>query len=88
MNLSYIMKKLQRAILQTGLPVTVSTSQFYSADQNRFITMWELKTKTYTQTAGGWTDKSYEIIRTASAPDVVECLKEIYEAMRGWGEVK
>lgn len=34
MNINATMKKLQMAILQTGLPVSISRSQFYSADQS------------------------------------------------------
>ena len=34
-NLSAIVKKLQRAILSTGLVIKIGSSQFYSADQGR-----------------------------------------------------
>ncbi len=37
MNLNGISKKLQRAIIQTGLIVKVGTTQFYSNEQKRLI---------------------------------------------------
>ena len=39
MNLNTIMKKLQRAILQTRLVIKISTNQFYSEEQGRMITI-------------------------------------------------
>lgn len=38
-NLNSIAKKLQKAILQKGLVIKMGTSQFYSVEQNRLITM-------------------------------------------------
>jgi hypothetical protein len=37
MNCNAVMKKLQRAILSTGLVIKISTSQFYSEEQDRFL---------------------------------------------------
>ena len=37
MNCNAVMKKLQRAILSTGLVIKISTSQFYSEEQDRMI---------------------------------------------------
>ena len=39
MNCNAVMKKLQRAILSTGLVIKISTSQFYSEEQDRFFTV-------------------------------------------------
>ena len=76
-NLNGIMKKLQRAILSTGLIIKIGSSQFYSADQKRMITMW---------TRNGWRVRDMEIIRTASQVDVVMTLKEIWEQSREWNK--
>ena len=46
MNLNTTMKKLQRAILSTDLVIKIRTSQFYSPEQGRMITMWILSTPT------------------------------------------
>lgn len=85
-NLNGIMKKLQRAILSTGLIIKIGSSQFYSADQNRMITMWTVSTPTLERTRNGWKVRDMEIIRTASQVDVVMTLKEIWEQSRGWNK--
>lgn len=82
-NINVIMKKLQRAILQTGLVVKIGTSQFYSDEQERMITMYILSTPTLQQKKDGtWKMRDYEILRSASMIEVVECLSEIYKAVR------
>lgn len=85
-NLNGIMKKLQRAILSTGLIIKIGSSQFYSADQNRMITMWTVSTPTLERAQNGWKVRDMEIIRTASQVDVVMTLKEIWEQSRGWNK--
>lgn len=85
-NLNGIMKKLQRAILSTGLIIKIGSSQFYSADQNRMITMWTVSTPTLERIRNGWKVRDMEIIRTASQVDVVMTLKEIWEQSRGWNK--
>lgn len=84
MNLSSIMKKLQRAILQTRLVIKISTSQLYGEEQGRMITMWILSTPTLQNGRNGWRMRDYEILRTASAVKAVKCLEEIWEQTKGW----
>ena len=85
MNLSSIMKKLQRAILQTGLVIKISTSQFYSEEQGRMITIWILSTPVLQQDKHGeWKTRDYEILRSASGIEIVKCLQEIWEAVKEW----
>lgn len=84
MNLNLTLKKLQRAILSTGLIVKIGTSQFYSPEQGRMITMWILSTPTLQETRNGWRTRDYEILRSASAVEVVKCLAEIWEEMKTW----
>ena len=77
------MKKLQTAILHQGIPITISRSQFYSADQNRFVPIITLSMKVSALTKlGTWKDINYEIIRTSSQVDVLLCLVDIYKAVR------
>lgn len=85
MNLNVTMKKLQRAILSTGLVIKISTSQFYSVEQDRMITMWILTTPALQNGRNGWKMRDYEILRTASAIEVVKCLADIWEQAKGWG---
>ena len=82
MKLNQIMRKLQRAILSKGLVIKIGTSQFYSSEQNRFIMMYILSTNVFQRNKRGeWKDCNYEIIRTASQIEIVECLKDIWEAV-------
>lgn len=86
MNMNAMMNKLQTAILHKGLPISINRSQFYSAEQKRFIPVMTLSTKVYrlNEKTGIWSDKDYEIIRTCSQPDVLECLADIYKAVSMW----
>ena len=84
MNLNLTLKKLQRAILSTGLVVKIGTSQFYSPEQERMITMWILLTPTLQETRNGWRTRDYEILRSVSTVEVVKCLAEIWEQTKEW----
>lgn len=83
MNINSKMKKLQMAILQRGLAISINRSQFYSVEQNRFIPMVSLSTKVfhYYERLGEWKDQIFEIIRTSSQVDALMCLLEIYKAV-------
>ena len=83
MNLNMVMRKLQRAILQKGLVIKIGTTQFYSKEQDRMITIHILSTRiTYRNTHGEWKEKDYEILRSASQIEVVNCLNDIWQAVR------
>ena len=83
MNINSKMKKLQMAILQSGLAISINRSQFYSVEQNRFIPMVSLSTKVfhYYERLGECKDQTFEIIRTSSQVDALMCLLEIYKAV-------
>lgn len=83
MNINSKMKKLQMAILQSGLAISINRSQFYSVEQNRFIPMVSLSTKVfhYYERLGEWKNQTFEIIRTSSQVDALMCLLEIYKAV-------
>ena len=85
MNINGKMKKLQMAILQAGLPITIGRTQFYSPEQHRFIPMISLSTKVfhYYEKFGEWKDQTFEIIRTSSQADALMCLVDIYKAVNG-----
>lgn len=83
MNVNSIMKKLQRAILQKGTIIKIGSTQFYSKEQNRMITIHILSTRiTYRNTHGEWKEKDYEILRSASQIEIVNCLNDIWQAVR------
>ena len=82
-NLNSIAKKLQKAILQKGLVIKMGTSQFYSVEQNRLITMYILSTRVLKRKKNGeWKYYDYEIIRTASQIEIVNCLNDIWRAVK------
>lgn len=82
MNLNATMKKLQRAIFSTGLIIKIGTSQFYSPEQGRMITIWILSTLTRQNGRNGWRMRDYEILRTESAVEAVKCLADAWEQIR------
>lgn len=82
-NLNSIAKKLQKAILQKGLVIKMGTSQFYSVEQNRLITMHILSTRVLERKKNReWKYYDYEIIRTASQIEIVNCLNDIWRAVK------
>lgn len=85
MNFNRTIKKLQTAILQKGLAISINRSQFYSTDTNRFIPIISLSTKVthYYEKSDEWKDQTFEIIRTSSQVDVLMCLVDIYKAVSG-----
>lgn len=82
MNLSQIMKKLQRAIMKKGLVIKIGTTQFYSQEQNRMITIYILSTRVLQNVRGEWKERNYEIFRSASQIEIVECLNDIWQAVK------
>lgn len=84
MRSNAIIKKLQKALLQKRIIIKIGTSQFYSNEQGRLITMYSVKTPIMEHGKKGWKDTDLEIIRTASQIDVALTLKEIMEQMAGW----
>lgn len=85
MNINGKMKKLQMAILNTGLAIAINRTQFYSVEQKRFIPMISLSTKVfhYYEKTCEWKDQTFEIIRTSSQVDALMCLVDIYKAVSG-----
>lgn len=83
-NLKAITKKLQKAILQTGLVIKMGSTQFYSQEQQRMITIYILSTTIIQRNQSGeWTDKNYEILRSASDVEIVRCLSDIWQQVKG-----
>lgn len=85
MNANKTIRKLQMAILQQGLPVTVSRRQFFSTKTQHFITVTTLNIKVFHffKQKEEWKEQNYEILSSASQLDIVECLLEIYKAVSG-----
>ena len=60
MNLNRIMRKLQRAIVSSGFVISLDTTQFYSEDQKRMITIYILSIKIYENTGDAGLKKVWE----------------------------
>ena len=86
MNLNGRMKKLQTAIVKTGLVIKVNTNQFYSDDQKRMITSYCICTPItyFSERYQEWKTMDYEILKTCSMIDIVLCLLDIYKAVSAW----
>lgn len=83
MNLNGKVKKLQTAIIKTGLVIKINSNQFYSADQKRMITSYRVCTPVtyFSEKYNEWKTTDYEIIKTCSVPDIVICLADIYKVV-------
>lgn len=86
MNLKGRMKKLQTAIVKTGLVIKINTNQFYSDDQKRMITSYRICTPItyFSKRYQEWKTKDYEILKSCSMIDIVFCLLDIYKAVNAW----
>ena len=85
MNLKGKMKKLQTAIIQTGLVIKINQHQFFSDEQKRVITSYSICTPItyYSEKKHQWKMTDYEILKTCSMPEVIFCLLDIYKAVSG-----
>ena len=79
------MKKLQTALVKNGLIVKINQNQFYSEDQKRMITSYQiaLLVDTYDPDQNEWKKKNYEILKSCSMVDIIMCLLEMYKAVSG-----
>ena len=84
-NLRGKMKKLQTALVKNGLIVKINQNQFYSEDQKRMITSYQiaLLVDTYDTDQNEWKKKNYEILKSCSMVDIIMCLLEMYKAVSG-----
>lgn len=83
MKLNGKMKKLQTAIVKSGLVIKIHTSQFFSGEQKRMITSYRICTPVgyYSEKREEWRMMDYEILKTCSMPDVIFCLRDIYKVV-------
>lgn len=84
-NLKGKMKKLQTAIVKHGMIVKINQNEFYSADQKRMITSYQIITpvECYNMKKNEWKTRDYEILKTCSVVEVINCLLNIYKAVSG-----
>ena len=70
MDTSTLMYKLQLALKQKGVIVTINTNQFYSNEQDRFIKMYTIK------------KNKKNLITTASQIQAVKVLNELWQEVK------
>ena len=69
-DMSKLIYKLQTALKQKGVLVYINTSQFYSAEQDRFIKMYRVLYKKQT------------LVNTASQIKVINKLNELWQEVK------
>ena len=70
MDTSTIMYKLQLALKQKGVIVTINTNQFYSTEQDRFIKMYCVR------------HNKKNLITTASQIQAIQVLNQLWQEVK------
>lgn len=70
-DMSGMIYKLQKALLKKGVKIYISTSQFYSEEQDRYIKMYKVLD-----------ESKKEIISTASQIKVVSAINEVWREVK------
>lgn len=70
MDTSTIMYKLQLALKQKGVIVTINTNQFYSNEKNRFIKMYSIR------------QNKKNLITTASQIQAIQALNQLWQEVK------
>ena len=70
MDTGTIMYKLQLALKQKGIIVTINTNQFYSNEQDRFIKMYTIK------------KNKKNLITTASQIQAIQVLNQLWQEVK------
>lgn len=85
MNVNRNIKKLQTAIIRKGLIITINRTQFYSAEYKKVINLFKICTPItfLDKKRGKWLEKDFEILKTCSVPEIMQCLVDIYKAVSG-----
>lgn len=79
---SVMIKKLQQALNARGCKLLYSTSQFYSIQQDRPVTMYHLKQAVLDEESGK--TKSTELFKTMSQIQMVLFLRDMWYDINGW----
>lgn len=70
MDTSTIMYKLQLALKQKGVIVTINTNQFYSNEKDRFIKMYSIR------------HNKKNLITTASQIQAIQVLNQLWQEVK------
>ena len=76
-----LIRKLQTALNTKGMKILYSTSQFYSEEQNRPITMYVIKRAVYDEQRGRNTN--VELFKSTSQIQIVLFLRDLWYEVNG-----
>lgn len=79
---SVMIHKLQQAINGRGMKILYSTSQFYSNQQDRPVTMYQIKQAVYDEDTGKY--KHVELFKSVSQIQIVLFLRDMWFEINGW----
>ena len=74
--------KLQSALNQKGMKILYSTSQFYSTQQDRPITIYTIKQATFDETKKK--SKAKELFSSTSQLQILLFLRDMWYEVNGW----
>jgi hypothetical protein len=74
--------KLQQALNMKGQKLLYSTSQFYSEQQNRPVTMYHIKQAIFDEETGK--NRNIELFKSVSQIQVVLFLRDMWHEVNGW----
>ena len=84
MNYNQTTKKLQKALLTKGIIYKINTYQFYSEEQNRFITGYRITEKqAYKKKNGEMSVKDVELLNTCSHVEVLKWFAKQWDGVKG-----
>ena len=79
---SVMIHKLQQAINGKGGKILYNTSQFYSENQNRPVTIYHVKQAIFDEEKGK--NLNVELFKTTSQIQVVLFLRDLWFELNGW----
>lgn len=92
---SVMIHKLQQALNMNGLRIMYSTSQFYSAKQDRPVTIYHIKQAVYDESRDKYVNQ--EIFNSTSQIQIVLYLRDLWYGINGkelptdneqWNEIR
>jgi hypothetical protein len=78
---SVLIHKLQQALNQNGLRIMYSTSQFYSEQQDRPITIYHIKQAVWDSKKGKWVNQ--ELFNSPAQLHIVFYLRDMWYSLTG-----
>lgn len=77
-----MIRKLQQALNMRGCKLLYSTSQFYSEEQNRPVTLYHIKQSVFDEEKGR--NVNLELFKSTSQIQIVLFLRDMWYEVNGW----